>query len=317
MNDKIPIVVGRSRGYDVGRIKEFCDQAAPHLGLPESMHGTAVLLKPNLISSRASKLACSEARFVRGVAEWFVDQGARLSIGDSPSFGSAAQVLKKMGIEAELEGLDVAIVEFKTPKEHRLTHGVKVGIAEEALGCDLLVNLPRIKAHNQMYVTIAVKNLFGIVCGMRKAMCHMKNGLSHRKFGDLMLDLSTLLPHSISLVDGIQTMNKRGPINGEPLDLGCLCGGRDPVAVDTLLLSLLELDVKKCPVWRAAAARAFPGATLDAIELPWGAARIFFGKRLSGTDDIEPGAIQPIPLFEQLAAPGHGIGQRLISEILP
>lgn len=266
MIDKIPIVVGRSRGYDVGRIKEFCDQAAPHLGLPESMHGTAVLLKPNLISSRASKLACSEARFVRGVAEWFADQGARLSIGDSPSFGSAAQVLKKMGIEAELEGLDVAIVEFKTPKEHRLTHGVKVGIAEEALGCDLLVNIPRIKAHNQMYVTIAVKNLFGIVCGMRKAMCHMKNGLSHRKFGDLMLDLSTLLPHSISLVDGIQTMNKRGPISGEPLDLGCLCGGKDPVAVDTLLLSLLELDVKKCPVWRAAAARAFPGATLDAID---------------------------------------------------
>ena len=266
MNDKIPIVVGRSRDYDVGRIKEFCDQAAPHLGLPESMHGTAVLLKPNLISSRASKLACSEARFVRGVAEWFVDQGARLSIGDSPSFGSAAQVLKKMGIEAELEGLDVAIVEFKTPKEQRLTHGVKVGIAEEALGCDLLVNLPRIKAHNQMYVTIAVKNLFGIVCGMRKAMCHMKNGLSHRKFGDLMLDLTTLLPQSVSLVDGIQAMNKRGPINGELLDLGCLCAGKDPVAVDTLLLSLLELDVKKCPVWRAAAARAFPGAGIDAIE---------------------------------------------------
>lgn len=293
MIDKIPIVVGRSRGYDVGRIKEFCDQAAPHLGLPESMHGTAVLLKPNLISSRASKLACSEARFVRGVAEWFADQGARLSIGDSPSFGSAAQVLKKMGIEAELEGLDVAIVEFKTPKEHRLTHGVKVGIAEEALGCDLLVNIPRIKAHNQMYVTIAVKNLFGIVCGMRKAMCHMKNGLSHRKFGDLMLDLSTLLPHSISLVDGIQTMNKRGPISGEPLDLGCLCGGKDPVAVDALLLSLLELDVKKCPVWRAAAARAFPGATLDAIDCTGVVPESFAGSGFRAPTILNPVPFNP------------------------
>ena len=63
MNDKIPIVVGRSRDYDVGRIKEFCDQAAPHLGLPESMHGTAVLLKPNLISSRASKLRLNGCGF--------------------------------------------------------------------------------------------------------------------------------------------------------------------------------------------------------------------------------------------------------------
>ena len=163
MSDKIPIAVGRSRGYDVARIKEFCDQAAPHLELPGSLHGSAVLLKPNLISSRASKLACSEALFVRAVAEWFLDQGARVEIGDSPSFGSAAQVINKMGIGAELEGLDVDIVEFKTPKEHHLTHGVRVGIAEEALGCDLLVNLPRIKAHNQMYVTIAVKNLDTVI----------------------------------------------------------------------------------------------------------------------------------------------------------
>ncbi|MGI9570855.1 MAG: DUF362 domain-containing protein, partial [Desulfobulbia bacterium] len=138
MADRIPIIVGRSRTYDVARIKEFCDQAAPYLGVEGCLHGTAVLLKPNLISSRASKLACSEARFVRAVAEWFVDQGARVEIGDSPSFGSAGQVMNMMGIGAELEGLDIGVVEFKTPREHHLTHGVKVTIAEEALGCDLL-----------------------------------------------------------------------------------------------------------------------------------------------------------------------------------
>jgi uncharacterized protein (DUF362 family) len=266
MAEKVPVVVGRSRGYETDRIKEFCSQAAAHLELPASLRGSSVLLKPNLISSRATKLACTDARFVRGVAEWFADQGARLKIGDSPSFGSATQVMKKMGIAAELEGLDVGVVEFKTPKEHLLTHGVRVGIAEEALDCDLLVNLPRIKAHNQMYVTIAVKNLFGIVCGMRKAICHMKNGLSHQKFADLMLDLTTLLPSQVSLVDGFEVMNKRGPINGELLRLGCLCAGTDPVAVDTLLLGLLELDKNKCPIWRAAMDRGFAGARTETLE---------------------------------------------------
>ena len=266
MVDKIPIVIARSRGYEIDRIKIFCDQATAHLGLPAHLHGSLVLLKPNLISSRAPKLACSEARFIRGVAEWFADQGARLAIGDSPSFGSATQVMKKMGITAELQGLDLRVVEFKTPREHLLTHGVRVGVAEEAIDCDLLVNLPRIKAHNQMFVTIAVKNLFGIVCGMRKAICHMKNGLSHQKFGDLMLDLTTILPSQVSLVDGIEVMNRRGPINGELLELGCLCAGIDPVGVDTLLLSLLELDKKRCPIWRAARARECAGAKLEAIE---------------------------------------------------
>lgn len=266
MSDKIPIVIGRRRGYEIDGIKGFCDRAAAHLDLPVSLHGSSVLLKPNLISSRAPKLACTDARFIRGVAEWFADQGARLAIGDSPSFGSAAQVMRKMGITSELQGLDLRVVEFKSPKEHILTHGVRVGIAEEAIDCDLFVNLPRIKAHNQMFVTIAVKNLFGIVCGMRKAICHMKNGLSHQKFGDLMLDLTTVLPSQVSLVDGIEVMNRRGPINGELLELGCLCAGLDPVGVDTLLLSLLELEEKKCPIWRAATAREFAGARLELLE---------------------------------------------------
>ncbi|NNK57555.1 MAG: DUF362 domain-containing protein [Desulfofustis sp.] len=266
MADTIPIVIGKSRDYDLERIKGFCEQAAAQLELPVNMHGSSLLLKPNLISSRASQLACSDARFVRGVAEWCLDQGARLAIGDSPSFGSAWQVMKKMGIAAGLEGLDVRFVEFKSPHEHILTHGVKVGIAEDALACDLLVNLPRIKAHSQMYVTMAVKNLFGIVCGMRKAVCHMKNGLSHQKFGDLMLDLAFVLPNQITLVDGIEVMSRRGPIRGELLELGCLCAGIDPVAVDTMLLELLELDRNRSPVWRAAQARGFKGAGIEAIE---------------------------------------------------
>ena len=290
MAEKIPIMIGKSRDYDIERIKNFCDQAAPHMGLGESLRGASVLLKPNLISSRASKLACSDASFVRGVAEWFFDQGARVAIGDSPSFGSASQVMKKMGISAGLQGLAVQTVEFKTPKEHLLTHGVRVGIAEEALDCDLFVNLPRIKAHSQMYVTIAVKNLFGIVCGMRKAICHMKNGLSHQKFGDLMLDLAALLPNQVTMVDGIQVMSRRGPIKGELLELGCVCAGRDPVGVDTVLLSLLELDKNRSPIWRAASARGMAGARIDSLECLGEMPASFAGRGFRA-----PSILNPVP----------------------
>lgn len=266
MADTIPIVLETCPDYDVEKIKAFCQEASIHLDLGGSLTNATVLLKPNLISSRAPKLACTEALFVRGVAEWFADQGAMVQIGDSPAFGTAMQVLKKTGIAAALEGLDVRVVEFKTPTSHLLTHGVKVGIAQEALDCDLLVNLPRIKAHSQMHVTMAVKNMFGIVCGIRKAVCHMKNGLSHRKFGDLMLDLTEVAGPSVTFVDGIRVMSGSGPIKGEPLDLGCLCAGSDPVGVDTLLLSLLELDQQDCPIWRAAAARDLTGSRIDLIE---------------------------------------------------
>jgi uncharacterized protein (DUF362 family) len=202
--------------------------------------------------------------------------------------------MKKMGISAGLQGLAVQAIEFKTPREHLLTHGVRVGVAEEALDCDLFVNLPRIKAHSQMYVTIAVKNLFGIVCGMRKAICHMKNGLSHQKFGDLMLDLAALLPRQITMVDGIEVMSRRGPIKGELLEFGCLCAGRDPVGVDTVLLSLLELDKNRSPIWRAASARGIAGARVDLLKCVGETPASFAGSGFRAPSILNPVPFNPL-----------------------
>jgi len=294
MAELIPIVLDRCGSYEHRQIKGFCETAFEQFKLRKNYHGSTVLLKPNLISSRASDLACSDGRVVRAVAEWFIDQGAALQIGDSPSFGSAEQVLRKKGIAAALDDLDVTMVEFDTPLEKTLTHGVKVGIAKEVLGCDLLVNLPRVKAHSQMYVTLAVKNMYGIVCGMRKALCHMKNGLSHTRFGDLMLDLTTLVPHHVALVDGIEAMHRRGPIKGDLLELGLLAAGRDPVALDTALLSALELDHRKCPIWRAADLRAFPGARLEAINWLRERPESFHGSGFQVPSILNPVPFNPI-----------------------
>ena len=43
-----------------------------------------------------------------------------------------------------------------------------VTVAREAMECDIFVGLPKIKAHNQMYMTLAVKNIFGIVKGVQQ-----------------------------------------------------------------------------------------------------------------------------------------------------
>ncbi len=290
MAETIPILLKSCATYEPRRLKELCAEALRLMGETPSWHGQTVLLKPNLISSRAPRHACSEAAFIRAVGEWFLDAGARVVIGDSPSFGSAAQVLNKQRIWPEIKTLGLQIVEFRTPREHLLTHGVKVGIAEEALACDLFVNLPRVKAHNQMFVTLAVKNFFGIVCGMKKAMCHMKNGLSHRKFGDLMLDLTHIVPTSISLVDGIEVMHRRGPINGELMNLGCFCAGRDAVATDTALLAALELDHRRSPVWRAAQRRNLAGSRLEAICFS-GLSPDYF----AGSGFIAPALLNPVP----------------------
>ena len=213
MADPIDVMLADCTSYDGDRLKFCLDRFDETLGLGASLAGKKVMLKPNLISSRGAEIACPDALWLAAVAEWFIDRGARVYIGDSPAFGTAEQVMRKRGMSFALEHLDITTVNFVTPVLRELSHGVKIAVAREALECDLFVNLPKVKAHSQMFVTLAVKNLFGIVVGMRKGLAHMKNGVSHEKFADLMLDLVELLPPQVSMIDGVVAMHRQGPVN--------------------------------------------------------------------------------------------------------
>lgn len=299
--DPIQVLLSRQTSYEKMRIKEFIDRSTVHLSREKQFNGKKVLLKPNLISGRAPALACTNGRFIAAVAEWFLDCGAQVSIGDSPAFGSLHSVLRQHGIIDDIARMNINILPFKRVRKTRLTHGVVIGIAEEALDCDLFVNLPKIKAHNQMYLTAAVKNLFGIVCGMRKAIAHMKNGSSHIRFADLMLDLAELLPDNISIADGIIAMHREGPVSGKPLGLGCLAMSDDPVALDTSVLNLLELEPEACPVWRAAKRRNLAGSCLENINFDFAAPADFAGSGFVAPETLSPVPFNPFRFFTSLA----------------
>ena len=166
----------KCESYDRYAVAELIDTMMHHVGLLESLHGKTVLLKPNLISSSGPRLACTHGGFVAGAALWLHDQGAKVLVGDSPAFGSAVKVCQKQGLSKSLQGLDVKLVDFVSPVKRTLSDGIVVTVAREALECDIFVGLPKIKAHKQMFVTMAVKNLFGIVKGVNKAMLHMVHG---------------------------------------------------------------------------------------------------------------------------------------------
>lgn len=294
------VVLQSCDSYDRFVLAERIDLSMKHIDPFDSLYGKTVLLKPNLISSSGPRLACTHGGFVAGAALWFLEQGAKVLVGDSPAFGSAAKVCQQQGISAALQGLDVKLVDFVSPVRMTLAGGCSVTVAREALACDVFVGLPKIKAHSQMFVTMAVKNMFGIIKGVNKAMLHMVHGDGHDLFAGIILDLLSLFPCQLHLADGIEVMHGSGPLDGDPLTLNCLAASRCPVALDTALLDLLQLNRTKSPLWRLAAARGMDGSDGNHLCYPLLSPQDFHGSGFMPPDTLNSIRFNPLRFLRGL-----------------
>lgn len=281
----------RCAGYDDRpRLKEVIDTVFQAIGFSITT-GARILLKPNLVAvTRGSdQLACSSPQMIAAVAEWCLDMGAKVKIGDSPAFGSAETVMQVCGITEILRPLAVEPVSFKSSRPIKLACGLTVPIADQALNCDLVLNLPRVKAHNQLLVSLALKNYFGVVSGWRKAWHHAVNGDVGTRFEELLVDLVQLFPTSCSLVDGIVAMHRTGPMHGDPYALGLVGASFAPAALDTAIMRIIGADFTKSQLWVESRRRAMVGTDPADIEYP-----LLTPDDLLVKDFILPGQLSPV-----------------------
>ena len=228
--------------------------------------GSRVLVKPNLL--RAQSLACTNPRVVAEACSWIMEQGARVVVADSPGFGSAASVAAAVGLNEALRPLGLKVQDCDKPVPVPLPDGRSWGVARLALECDAILSVPKVKAHSQMRLSLAVKNLFGCVCGLRKAIAHTIQGNQPGVFADCLAALWAALPPVAGLADGITAMHVTGPSGGKPYALGCVGASTCAVALDTALYSVIDVKPEAVPVWSALIRRGLPQAVPENVAYP-------------------------------------------------
>lgn len=214
--------------------------------------GMNVLVKPNLLM--ASPLACTSPEVVKCACAWLLDQGCKVAIADSPAFGTARSVATAIGLAEALKPLGLEVENFRDPQKTRLKLepcNPAVALGRQALECDLILSVPRVKAHSQMRITLAVKNCFGCVHGPAKALAHMKFGRSATDFAEMLAAVFTALPPVAALCDGITAMSRTGPRNGDPFQLGLLCASASAPCADLAIMRILGLDPDSVPLHNA------------------------------------------------------------------
>lgn len=211
--------------------------------------GSRVLLKPNLLTgSRPTKECVTRRELVATVAQLVIEAGGKPFLGDSPAFGSALGVAKANGYLPLLDALNLPVVEFHGKRYETVSEGFDhLRLCKEAMEADVVINLPKVKSHMQLTLTMGVKNLFGCVPGKMKAWWHLEAGKDVNRFGEMLVETARAIDPNLTILDGIIGHEGNGPSGGEPCQLGVLAASTNVFALDRSITEILNVDPTLIP----------------------------------------------------------------------
>ncbi len=216
--------------------------------------GQRVLLKPNLLTgARPTKECVTRPELVKCVAQLVQEAGGQPFFGDSPAFGSALGVAKNNGYLPMMAEIGLPVVEFHGQRYSTTSDSFdNLLLSKEAMNADVVINLPKVKSHMQLTMTLGVKNLFGCVPGKMKAWWHMSAGKDADTFGAMLVETARAIDPDLTIIDGIIGHEGNGPSSGEPRNLSVLGASANVFALDIAMLEVLNVDWQLVPTTAAA-----------------------------------------------------------------
>ena len=195
--------------------------------------GDVVMLKPNIgWNRRVEQAACTNPEVLRALAESALNAGAKkVIVMDRPCHKPEDTYLRSgIGPMARELGL-----ELRHTDDNRLVlHDFKGKFLEkwpvyrDFLEVDKFINVPILKHHGSAELTIAMKNLYGILGGRR--------GKLHRNMGGNIADLANGFTSHLVVVDAWRILLRNGPVGGRLSDVAV----KKTVIAST---NILEADV--------------------------------------------------------------------------
>ena len=232
--------------------------------------GATVIVKPNLVVAKSpGSGATTDPRVCKTIADMVREQGARPIIAESSFVGLDTEDAIEVAGYGKLRKDGYEVVNLKQKGIEKVTIPVPQGTALKEVSlprlvveADAIISVPKMKTHDQAGVTLAVKNMKGVLPDVWKRKFHHTYGVFQST-----ADLLTVLKPSLAVVDGIIAMQGLGPAFGEALEMDLIVAGRDAVAVDSVVSAVMGFDLQECGCIREAAERALGVGNLSDIDV--------------------------------------------------
>ena len=232
--------------------------------------GERILFKPNVLAGDPPpRCTATHPAVFRAAAELFGSVTTRLTYGDSPGFGKPGFHMRTSGLAKAAEEMGVSLADFEGGRQVRFKQAnfeAKLTLAHGALEADGIVSLPKFKTHQLTRITGPVKNQLGCVPGLLKPQYHVRFPRVS-DFARMLAALNLLLQPRLYILDAVSAMEGNGPRSGRPVHMGLLMFSEDPVAMETLMCRLIDLDPRFVPTVAAGGELGLGTSRWEEIEL--------------------------------------------------
>lgn len=245
MNKKVAIV--KTAGNEAALLRDAVGHALDLLDSPlkDVSPGDVVVIKPNITADSISwrQGIVTNTHLVRAIIELVAERNPReILIAEAIAIGlDVKKAYSFLGYDKIARATGARLVDLydeefvDIPVAGSNLHAT-LQIAKTIVEADFLINVPVMKTHVAVGISVCMKNLMGTISREQKKKFHF--------FGiaESVVDLNSVVKPNLSIADGTVAGEGDGPMANEPVGFETLLVGTDNRMVDTVCARVMGFE---------------------------------------------------------------------------
>ncbi len=240
------VAIVNASSYEVDLLTSL--RTAWELAEIQSVVGKRVVIKPNIIYNLPGRAINTHPTVIEAAILLLQEKGAKeVVVAEGTAYQrDLIDLLYSSGIGPMLDTHNIRFVDLNHDDIVKVKN--KGGYAGREITwlpktiaeADLIVSMPKLKTHHWAGATLSMKNLYGVVPGLKYGW--PKNALHVSGIDANIVELYETIAPQIAIVDGIVGMEEDGPLFGKDKAANVLVVGSDLVAVDATCCRIMGLE---------------------------------------------------------------------------